>query len=142
MDADGQHEPAYLEQPVAAGETADVVIGACPSRGSRLRRFAWAYFRFLTGFNFDDLTSGFRYYNSPACCQLAVKEATLLDYQDIGVLLLLHKTGFRIMEVAVAMNPRKLGASKVFDSWLTVARYMAETTLLCMARWKIRPPRL
>jgi len=141
MDADGQHEPAYLEQLLKAGETADVVIGACPARGSPLRRFAWAYFKFLTGFNFEDLTSGFRYYNSSACCLLAAEEATLLDYQDIGVLLLLHKAGFRIREVAVVMNPREVGASRVFDSWLTVARYMAETTLLCMARWKIRPPR-
>lgn len=141
MDADGQHEPAYLEQLLKAGETADVVIGACPARGSRLRRLAWAYFRFLTGFNFEDLTSGFRYYNSSACCQLAAKEATLLDYQDIGVLLLLRKARFRIREVAVVMNPRQVGASRVFDSWPTVMRYMAETTLLCMARWKIRPPR-
>lgn len=138
MDADGQHEPVYLEELLHAGEDADVVIGACPSRGSRLRRVAWAYFRLLTGFSFEDLTSGFRYYNAAACRLLADEEATLLDYQDIGVLLLLHKSDFRIREVAVAMNPREAGRSRIFDSWLTVARYMAETTLLCMARWKIR----
>ena len=102
---------------------------------------AWAYFRFLTGFNFEDLTSGFRYYNSPACFQLADEEATLLDYQDIGVLLLLNKAGFRIREVAVAMNPREVGISRIFNSWPTVARYMAETTLLCAARWKIKARR-
>ena len=141
MDADGQHEPAYLEQLLKAGETADVVIGAYPARGSRLRRLAWAYFKFLTDFNFEDLTSGFRYYNSSACWQLAAEEATLLDYQDIGVLLLLHKARFRIREIAVVMHPREAGASRIFNSWPTVARYMAETTLLCMARWKIRPPR-
>lgn len=137
MDADGQHEPAYLEQVLAASETADVVIGACPSRGTRSRRLAWAYFRFLTGFGFEDLTSGFRYYNSAACSVLADQEAMLLDYQDIGVLLLLNKAGFRVKEVAVVMNPRQAGISRVFSSWWTVARYMAETTLLCAAR-KIR----
>lgn len=139
MDADGQHEPAYLEQLLLAGEAADVVIGACPERGSRLRHLAWAYFRLLTGFNIEDLTSGFRYYNSRACRLLADEEATLLDYQDIGVLLLLRKAGFVIREVPVEMNPRQVGASRIFDSWLTVARYMSETTLLCMARWKVRP---
>ena len=106
-----------------------------------MRRFAWAYFKFLTGFSSEDLTFGFRYYNSSACCQSAVEEATLLDYQDIGVLLLPHKAGFRIREVAVVMNPRQVGAYRVFDCWLTVARYMAETTPLCMVRWTIRPPR-
>jgi hypothetical protein len=135
MDADGQHEPAYMPQLIGAARDADVVIAACPSRGSRMRHIAWAYFRFLTGLSLDDLTSGFRYYNARACRLLAKEEATLLDYQDIGVLLLLRRAGLRVAEIAVAMNPRKSGASRVFSSWGTVARYMAETTLLCLARW-------
>lgn len=135
MDADGQHEPAYLPQMLAAARDADVVIAACPSRGSRLRQIAWAYFRFLTGFSFDDLTSGFRCYNTRACHLLASEEATLLDYQDIGVLLLLNAADLRIAEIAVEMNPRRDGASRVFSSWWTIARYMAETSLLCLARW-------
>ena len=135
MDADGQHEPAYLQQLVEAARAADVVIAACPSRGSRMRHIAWSYFKMITGFDFDDLTSGFRYYNAPACRLLAAEEATLLDYQDVGVLLLLHHARFRIAEIPVAMNPRRHGASRVFSSWWTVARYMAETSLLCLARW-------
>jgi glycosyltransferase involved in cell wall biosynthesis len=135
MDADGQHEPAYLPELIAAAREADVVIASCPSRGSRMRQIAWGYFRLLTGFHLDDLTSGFRYYNERACRLLAAEEATLLDYQDIGVLLLLHHARLRIAEISVAMNPRKHGASRVFSSWWTVARYMAETSLLCLARW-------
>ena len=115
-----------------------MVIAACPSRGSRLRHIAWAYFRFLTGFNFDDLTSGFRYYNAHAAQLLSADEATLLDYQDIGVLLLLRHANLRIAEIPVAMNPRRSGASRVFFSWGTVARYMIETTVLCLARWAPR----
>jgi glycosyltransferase involved in cell wall biosynthesis len=136
MDADGQHEPGYLPALVEASREADVVIAACPSRGSRMRHIAWAYFRLLTGLSFDDLTSGFRYYNADAYRLLATEEATLLDYQDIGVLLLLRAANLRIAEVAVAMNPRKSGASRVFSSWWTVGRYMAETTLLCLSHWK------
>jgi glycosyltransferase involved in cell wall biosynthesis len=135
MDADGQHEPGYMPQLIEAARESDVVIAACPSRGSRARHFAWSYFRFLTGLNLDDLTSGFRYYNVRACRLLAREEATLLDYQDIGVLLLLRRANLRIAEISVAMNPRKSGASRVFKSWWTVGRYMAETTLLCLARW-------
>jgi glycosyltransferase involved in cell wall biosynthesis len=141
MDADGQHEPAYLPQLLGAAKNADVVIAACPSRGSRMRHLAWAYFRSLTGFRFDDLTSGFRYYNARACRLLAGEEATLLDYQDVGVLLLLRHAQFRIAEIPVAMNPRRHGASRVFSSWWTVAVYMAETSLLCLARWNQNPKR-
>jgi hypothetical protein len=135
MDADGQHEPAYLPQLLQAARGADVVIASCPSRGSRLRHVAWSYFRFLTGFKFEDLTSGFRYYSARACRVLAMEEATLLDYQDVGVLLLLRHGRFRIAEIPVAMNPRRHGASRVFRSWGTVARYMVETSVLCLARW-------
>jgi len=139
MDADGQHEPAYLPQLIAAASEADVVIAACPTRGSRLRHIAWTYFRFLTGFSFADLTSGFRYYNARACRLLAVEEATLLDYQDIGVLLLLRHANLRIAEISVAMNARRSGASRVFSSWWTVGRYMMDTSLLCLARWNQAP---
>lgn len=138
MDADGQHEAAYLEPLLIAAESTDIVIGACPARGSRLRRVAWGYFRFLTAFSFQDLTSGFRYYNRSACRLLADEEATLLDYQDIGVLLLLRRAGLTISEIPVAMNQRQAGISRIFSSWPTVVRYMLETTLLCLARWNVR----
>jgi glycosyltransferase involved in cell wall biosynthesis len=138
MDGDGQHEPLYLPQLLDAARDADVVIAACPGRGSRLRQIAWAYFRAITGFRFEDLTSGFRYYNERACRLLAGEEATLLDYQDVGVLLLLRHANLRIAEISVAMNPRRSGGSRVFSSWWTVARYMAETSLLCLARWNQR----
>jgi glycosyltransferase involved in cell wall biosynthesis len=139
MDADGQHEPEYLPQLLEAGRDADVVIAACPSRGSMLRHLAWRYFRFLTGFDIEDLTSGFRYYTAKACRLLAGPEATLLDYQDIGVLLLLRHANLRVAEVAVPMNPRRSGISRVFSSWWTVGVYMAETSLLCLARWNRLP---
>lgn len=140
LDADGQHEPAYVPELLAAAKEADVVIAACPSRGSALRHVAWTYFRFLTGFRLEDLTSGFRFYNARACRLLAGHEATLLDYQDVGVLLLLSHARMRIVEIPVAMNARRHGASRVFSSWFTVGRYMAETSLLCLARWGFTRP--
>jgi glycosyltransferase involved in cell wall biosynthesis len=138
MDADGQHEPAYLAALIDAGQQADVVIGAYPERGSPMRRIAWAWFRRLTGFNLDDLTSGLRYYSPKACRLLAGEEATLMDYQDIGVLLLLRRAGLSITEIPVTMNLRGDGPSRIFSSWWVVTRYMAETTLLCLARWGVK----
>jgi glycosyltransferase involved in cell wall biosynthesis len=137
MDADGQHEVGELLTLLAASAQADVVIGAFPQRASRLRRIAWTWFRMLTGLSLTDLTSGFRCYRRPAMEVLASGEATLLDYQDVGTLLLLRKAGLRIIEVPVTMKDRVDGISRIFNSWLSVGRYMAVTTLLCLSRWRV-----
>jgi glycosyltransferase involved in cell wall biosynthesis len=136
MDADGQHEPAYVNaliQPILTGQ-ADVVIGACPDRVSRARRYAWSYFRLLTGLKLEDITSGFRAYNFAAIKILASAEASLIDYQDVGVLLILRRKGLRTVEVQVPMGIRTTGVSRVFSSWWVVANYMLQTSLLCIAR--------
>ena len=136
LDADGQHEPGdigTLLKPLANGR-ADVSIGAFPERASRARRLAWSYFRWLTGLELEDITSGFRAYNHAAMHILATGEASLLDYQDVGVLLILRRRGLRIVEVPVSMQPRTLGASRVFRSWWVVGKYMLQTSLLCLAR--------
>jgi glycosyltransferase involved in cell wall biosynthesis len=139
MDADGQHEVDELPALLAAGtqgrQAAEVVIGAHPERASRLRHVAWNWFRWLTGLDVTDLTSGFRCYRARALPILASDEATLLDYQDVGTLLLLRHAGLEVIEVPVSMNPRVDGISRIFNSWLSVARYMAVTTLLCLSRW-------
>ncbi|HRQ57816.1 MAG TPA: glycosyltransferase [Azoarcus taiwanensis] len=138
MDADGQHEVEEIPALLAQRSGADVIIGAHPQRGSPARKVAWAWFRRLSGFGLEDLTSGFRYYNRAAMRVAASPEATLLDYQDIGVLLLLRRAGLRIVEVPVSMNLRLVGRSRIFNSWWTVLRYMAATTLLCLSRWQVR----
>ncbi len=135
MDADGQHLaeeiPKLLE--IRRQERADVVIGAYPERGSRLRRLAWKLFRWLSGFSFSDLTSGFRFYGRKALWILASPRATLLEYQDLGVLLLLRAQGLEIVETAVSMHPRRNGKSRVFTSWWRVGFYMLQTLLLLLS---------
>lgn len=136
LDADGQHYPESIGElltPLANGR-ADVMVGAFPERASAARRIAWRFFRHLTGLNLRDITSGFRAYNHQAMRALANKEASLLDYQDVGVLLILRRKQLKIREVAVEMQPRIAGASRIFRSWLTVGKYMLQTTLMCIAR--------
>jgi hypothetical protein len=60
-------------------------------------------------------------------------DATLLDYQDVGVLLILRRQGLRMREVPVTMLDRSDGKSHIFNSWWTVASYMVKTSLLCLA---------
>lgn len=138
MDADGQHLPQQIGRLFKAAAHADVVIGACTRRGSAARKFAWAFFRRITGFSLEDLTSGFRLYDARACQVLAGQEATLIDYQDLGVLLLLRNSGLTLSEVDVDMSPRVDGISRIFYSWWAVLRYMLETTVLCLAKGAIR----
>lgn len=132
MDADGQHESVDLHKlflPVHDG-IADVSIGACTSRGSKLRKIAWVFLKWISDLSMEDITSGFRAYNLAAIETLAAKEATLLEYQDIGVLAHLKRNALIIKEVQVAMCPRVSGHSRVYSSWLMVAYYMVQASIL------------
>ena len=136
LDADGQHLPDSLpllfEEHARTG--ANVVIGTCFERLSLPKRIAWQYLRMLTGLRLRDFTSGLRLYDQQAMQILAEPEASLLDYQDVGVLMLLAGKGMRIAETATPMQERMNGHSRVFASWAVVARYMFNTTILCISR--------
>ncbi len=132
MDADGQHDPAQIDTiiaPILDGQ-AEVVIGACVARASRLRRFAWRYLRLLSGLEIADLTSGFRAYSRRATAVAASWAATSFDYQDLGLLLLMRRKRLRVIERDVTMAPRLDGKSRVFSSWFAVAHYMAFSSIL------------
>jgi cellulose synthase/poly-beta-1,6-N-acetylglucosamine synthase-like glycosyltransferase len=115
MDADGQHDPAYvprLLEPVLAGE-ADVVIGsrfveASGYEMSGARSFGRAFLQRLLvwcgGPHIADPTSGLQALSEPVvrfCCS----DFYPFDFPDIDVLLLLHRQGFRIREIPVTMAP-------------------------------------
>jgi len=135
MDADGQHLPETLPILIARHQGgADVVIGACVQRGTVARRFAWRYFRTLTRLPVADLTSGLRVYSRPVVKRLARRRATLLEYQDVGVLLLLRQEGFSLDEVAIEMADRVVGSSHIFRSWLSVAYYMLYTSVMSFSK--------
>jgi glycosyltransferase involved in cell wall biosynthesis len=141
LDADGQHHPEELPRLVTTlrRSGANVVIGTYVQRMSAARRLAGRYFRLLTRMNVQDFTSGLRAYDRRAVRAAASREASLLDYQDMGVLMLLNKRGLVLWEAPTVMSPRRAGASRVFASWLLVARYMLHTTVLCFAQIGVRP---
>jgi hypothetical protein len=136
LDADGQHPPdciPALVQPVEAGQ-ADVTIGSDPSRVSNYRHLAWGSLRAVTGLTVADLTSGFRVYGPKALDLLIRPEASSLNYQDVGVLMMLRDEGLKMTEVPVTMGPRLFGASHVFRSWVKVMAYMLESSVIGLAR--------
>lgn len=136
MDADGQHDVSTLSvvlEPVAGG-TAEVSIGSCVARASRARRTAWSFFRRITGLPFADLTSGLRAYSRRVFDLIISPEATLLDFQDVGVLVLLRRSGARLVEVPVPMTRRRSGKSRIFSSWGRVLDYLLQTAILAVAK--------
>ncbi|WP_026377335.1 glycosyltransferase family 2 protein [Aestuariibacter salexigens] len=131
LDADGQHRAEDVKTLVAAAEQGfDVVIGSCTSRGSAGRHIAWRIFKTITRLPVFDLTSGFRCYSRSAMKALASRQATMFEYQDVGVLLLLRNLQLKCIEVPVTMNRRKDGISRIFYSWFAVIRYLLYTLIL------------
>lgn len=141
LDADGQHNPedipALLDR-MNAPDAPNVAIGSCVARANRRRRLAWRTLRWLSGLRIDDLTSGFRIYDRTAVDLLVEQRHTLIEYQDVGVLLCLRHADLNIAEIDVAMQPRGHGMSRIFNSWPMVAYYLVYSALIGGSR---RSPR-
>jgi glycosyltransferase involved in cell wall biosynthesis len=134
-DADGQHPAESLQVLLQnANPTDELVIGACTSRGSTGRHIAWRVFKKLSGLEVNDLTSGLRLYRRPAMEVLASSQATMFEYQDVGVLLMLQKLKMRVSEVKVDMRERADGISRIFYSWNAVLKYLLYTLILSVSR--------
>lgn len=133
LDADGQHNPddiPFLLKAMEAPDAPNVTIGACVERANGRRRLAWRLLRWLSGLQINDLTSGFRVYDRAAIDLLSSDRQTLLEYQDIGVLLSLIHGNLRAGEVDVPMRPRCHGASRIFSSWPMVGYYLIYSALI------------
>jgi glycosyltransferase involved in cell wall biosynthesis len=120
LDADGQHDPGYLEAlvaPVVAGRC-DVSIGSrfVSSTGYHApwnRRLGMLLFsgvvRLALGRRIYDTTSGFRAYARRVIevCQYDFPK----DFPDAPLLIALARQGFQLEEVPVVMRERKAGQS-------------------------------
>lgn len=138
IDAEGRYEVNELRTLLGAGNGSDMVVAYFSARNSFARRAAWQWLRWVTGLGLRDFVSGFRLYNRAAMQVAASAEATLLDYQDIGTLLLMRRQGINITEVALAMHTPKVDRSNIFRSWTNALRYMAVSSLLSVAHGRRR----
>lgn len=120
LDADGQHDPAYLSallKPVLEG-TCDVSIGSryvtrSGYRAPAFRRLGMVVFsgvvRMALGRRIADTTSGFRAYDRAVMevCQHDFPK----DFPDAPLLIALARRGFTLCEVPVQMRERQAGQS-------------------------------
>lgn len=133
IDADGRYEVEEIPQLLVHRNEGDLVVSYFAESTSPIRRLAWQWFRLITGFALRDFVSGFRLYNRAAMEVAASAQASLLDYQDVGTLLLVRRQGLRVQEVALPMHSPKVDDSKIFRSWANAVRYVAVSSLLSIA---------
>lgn len=123
VDADGQHDPSFIEDLIhpILQDQADVVIG---SRFIQKVGFQSSFSRkigirilkhlnyLLMGKTITDCTSGFRAYNFKAISFLS--ENYSVDFPEPEAIISLLKKGFRILEVPVVMKRREAGNSSIY----------------------------
>ena len=137
VDGDMQHKVEFVKNLVEKiSKGYDVVIGSCISRGGLLKKSMWKILKVLSGLECMDLTSGFRAYSRNAVETLLMDESFVLEYQDVGVLIICKKKGLKVVEVPVEMNERAHGKSRVFPNIVSILKYTVLTTLYAgINRW-------
>ena len=115
VDADGQHDPVYILDMLALleGNEADIVIGSrflvdSGYRAPFAKRVGMLLFgsvaSWVTGQKVTDPTSGYQALNRKAFCYCA-GDVYPSDFADADVLIMFHRAGLRVREVAVRMKP-------------------------------------
>jgi hypothetical protein len=121
MDADGQHDPVYIEclLRARAQHKANVVIGTrfidSDYKAGFLKSVGIYIFstiiRIYTGKKITDPTSGFQLLDKAVFSYLSYGDNFPLDYPDANMIMLLHKKKFTIVETPVKMTTRADGVS-------------------------------
>jgi glycosyltransferase involved in cell wall biosynthesis len=131
LDADGQHDPAYIPRlvaPLVAG-VADLVVGVRPlddvSQGSPVRRrcnrIGSALMRRTLSLDVSDFTSGYRAFTRDALLQLNV----VSDYTyTLETLIQAARKRLAVTEVVVPARRREIGTSRMTHS---IPRYIGRT---------------
>lgn len=124
MDADLSHRPSDLKKLVASIKNYDMVVGSRYIKGGSvknwpmIRRFlsrgANIYARLLTGVSIKDLTAGFVLYRRKVI-ETILKERIKTDGYGFQIEVKYHvyRKGFKIKEVPIQFEDRKVGRSKM-----------------------------
>lgn len=152
-DGDGQHAPddihrmiATLCQPSDDGSRVDVVVGSRflgdGDYGTSFMRLIGirvlvGLLRIITQQPITDPTSGFAAFNKRAIALFA--QAYPHDYPEPEAVVLLHKSGLRMVEIPVTFHEREFGTSQ-FTVPTRSAYYMLKVTLSILINVLRRAP--
>lgn len=153
MDADFSHRPEDLPSLLAAGMTADVVIGSRNVPGgrtlgwSRARRLVSLsgslYARALLGLPVKDCTSGFKCFNRLALTRLDIGHLLSNGYAfQVEVNHACHQAGLRFAEVPITFPERATGRSKMTPGIAIEAALLVLRLRLGLAKTAVVPSAL
>ncbi|HET9500959.1 MAG TPA: glycosyltransferase family 2 protein [Marmoricola sp.] len=146
VDADGQHDPAYLASLFDGLESADIVIGArFAGEGEYLargpRRWAMVLLAFflsrIAGQRLTDVTSGFRAANRRAIAVFADHYPAEYLGDTVESLVIAVRAGCTVKQVPVSMRVRAAGqaSQNAFRSTVYLLRAMVALGLALVRRW-------
>jgi glycosyltransferase involved in cell wall biosynthesis len=154
LDADGQHDPAYLDELLSGLDHADIVIGARFAgegdyrvRGPRrwaMRLLAVTLSR-LARTPLTDVTSGFRAANVRAITVFAEHYPAEYLGDTVESLVIALRTGCTVTQVPVGMRVRQhgQGSQTAFRAGLYLLRAIAALGFALIRKWPTtleRPP--
>ena len=144
MDADFSHNPRYIPAMVdKIGQGCDLVIGSRYVRGGGTsgctfdrKLLSWganAFARVMLGLRAHDTTAGFRCYRRQVLAEMALDEIKASGYSFlIEMLYQVQRRGWRVGEVPITFENRRLGTSKVSQD--EVMKAMGTVLRLAWAR--------
>ena len=141
MDADFSHDPAYLPTLLDRASTdADLVLGSRWVKGGGTRNWGIGrqlisrggsfYARIILGLGIRDLTGGFKCFRAEVLRAIDLPSVTSSGYGfQIELTYRALKKGFRVVEVPIVFEDRRVGQSKMSRAIVLEALAMV---------WKIR----
>jgi dolichol-phosphate mannosyltransferase len=146
MDADFSHSPDYIPQMVAALSDYDVVIGSRYVAGGQVdERWSWwryllswwanqVYSRAILGITVLDATAGFKAFRRHVLEAIDFDNLISNGYVfQVEVAYLCQKLGFRILEIPIYFEDRRIGQSK-----MDVPIKIEATWRVWQIRWRYR----
>src|SRR5215468_4445050 len=140
MDADWSHDPKYLPTLIDASTDADLVLGSRWVKGGGTRNWGIGrqfisrggsfYARTILGVPIRDLTGGFKCFRAEVLRAIDLPSVTSSGYGfQIELTYRALKKGFRVVEVPIVFEDRRVGQSKMSRAIVLEALAMV---------WKIR----
>jgi dolichol-phosphate mannosyltransferase len=126
MDADFSHSPEYIPEMVAQLGQYDVVVGSRYVPGGQVdERWSWwryllswwanqVYSRTILGIDAKDATAGFKVFRREALAAIDFSQVISNGYVfQVEIAYLCQKMGFRVLELPIYFEDRRIGQSKM-----------------------------
>ncbi len=126
MDADFSHSPHYIPEMIRHLEDYDVVVGSRYVPGGRLdERWSWwrhflswwanqVYVRTILGLRVRDATAGFKAFRREVLEAIDFSRVVSNGYVfQVEVAYLCERLGFRVLEIPIYFEDRRIGRSKM-----------------------------